>query len=174
MKMKIMKVGRFRDPGELSRLQEEPLSAYLKVKGRVWGQITEEKGSVVLWEEKVYYWSMVYTMATEGQCRVEGVSVKLCQQIEAWEREQLSQPVCFDCCCIDQSPFQLVEQTTLHKASPCWLLWALGGQKWGHADLGFLSPSDSYTLLTSWPPSCLCDQHGEAQRCLGTRRGKDE
>jgi hypothetical protein len=35
MKMKIMKVGRFRDPGELSRLQEEPLSAYLKVKGRV-------------------------------------------------------------------------------------------------------------------------------------------
>lgn len=37
-----------------------------------------------------------------------------------------------------------------------------------------LSPSDSYTLLTSWPPSCLCDQHGEAQRCLGTRRGKDE
>lgn len=37
-----------------------------------------------------------------------------------------------------------------------------------------LSPSDSYALLTSWPPSCLCDQHGEAQRCPGTRRGKDE
>ena len=32
MKMKVMKVGRFR---ELSKLQEEPLSAYLKVKGRV-------------------------------------------------------------------------------------------------------------------------------------------
>ncbi|KAF5914447.1 hypothetical protein HPG69_016398 [Diceros bicornis minor] len=29
------------------------------------------------------------------------------EEIEAWEREQLSQPVCFDCCCIDQSPFQL-------------------------------------------------------------------
>ncbi|TKC50376.1 hypothetical protein EI555_014289, partial [Monodon monoceros] len=29
------------------------------------------------------------------------------RQIEAWEREQLSQPVCFDSCCIDQSPFQL-------------------------------------------------------------------
>ncbi|EPY80748.1 chloride channel protein 1 [Camelus ferus] len=28
-------------------------------------------------------------------------------EIEAWEQEQLSQPVCFDCCCIDQSPFQL-------------------------------------------------------------------
>lgn len=41
------------------------------------------------------------------------------RQIEAWEREQLSQPVCFDSCCIDQSPFQLVEQTSLHKASPC-------------------------------------------------------
>ncbi|PNI99917.1 CLCN1 isoform 2 [Pan troglodytes] len=36
-------------------------------------------------------------------------------EIEAWEQEQLSQPVCFDSCCIDQSPFQLVEQTTLHK-----------------------------------------------------------
>ena len=31
----IMKVGRFRDPGELRRLQEEPLSGCLKVKGRV-------------------------------------------------------------------------------------------------------------------------------------------
>ncbi|ELK27010.1 Chloride channel protein 1 [Myotis davidii] len=41
------------------------------------------------------------------------------EEIEAWEQEQLSQPVCFDCCCIDQSPFQLVEQTSLHKASPC-------------------------------------------------------
>ncbi|OWK06303.1 CLCN1 [Cervus elaphus hippelaphus] len=40
-------------------------------------------------------------------------------QIEAWEQEQLGLPVCFDSCCIDQSPFQLVEQTTLHKASPC-------------------------------------------------------
>eukprot|EP00069_Balaena_mysticetus_P001932 bmy_15500T0 len=29
------------------------------------------------------------------------------EEIEAWEREQLSQPVCFDSCCIDQSPFQL-------------------------------------------------------------------
>ncbi|XP_060489343.1 chloride channel protein 1 isoform X2 [Panthera onca] len=40
------------------------------------------------------------------------------EEIEAWEKEQLSQPVCFDYCCIDQSPFQLVEQTSLHKASP--------------------------------------------------------
>lgn len=62
---------------------------------------------------------MVSVVVPIEQSRVEGVSVKLCQQIEAWEREQLSQPVCFDFCCIDQSPFQLVEQTTLHKASPC-------------------------------------------------------
>ncbi|KAI4543366.1 hypothetical protein MG293_006160 [Ovis ammon polii] len=40
------------------------------------------------------------------------------EEIEAWEQEQLGQTVCFDSCCIDQSPFQLVEQTTLHKASP--------------------------------------------------------
>ncbi|EPQ05606.1 Chloride channel protein 1 [Myotis brandtii] len=48
------------------------------------------------------------------------------EEIEAWEQEQLSQPVCFDCCCIDQSPFQLVEQTSLHKASPCPPLRAAG------------------------------------------------
>uniref|UniRef100_A0A6I8P592 Chloride voltage-gated channel 1 n=1 Tax=Ornithorhynchus anatinus TaxID=9258 RepID=A0A6I8P592_ORNAN len=37
------------------------------------------------------------------------------EEIEAWEQEQLSQPVCFDHCCIDLSPFQLVERTSLHK-----------------------------------------------------------
>uniref|UniRef100_A0A8D1VE00 Chloride channel protein n=1 Tax=Sus scrofa TaxID=9823 RepID=A0A8D1VE00_PIG len=49
----------------------------------------------------------------------------LCWQIEAWEREQLSQPVCFDCCCIDQSPFQLVEQTSLHKTHTLFSLLGL-------------------------------------------------
>uniref|UniRef100_A0A8D1ZXD4 Chloride channel protein n=1 Tax=Sus scrofa TaxID=9823 RepID=A0A8D1ZXD4_PIG len=49
----------------------------------------------------------------------------LCRQIEAWEREQLSQPVCFDCCCIDQSPFQLVEQTSLHKTHTLFSLLGL-------------------------------------------------
>ncbi|XP_038175948.1 chloride channel protein 1 [Arvicola amphibius] len=47
------------------------------------------------------------------------------EEIEAWEREQLSQPVCFDCCCIDQSPFQLVEQTTLHKTHTLFSLLGL-------------------------------------------------
>ncbi|ELK13763.1 Chloride channel protein, skeletal muscle [Pteropus alecto] len=51
------------------------------------------------------------------------------EEIEAWEQEQLSQPVCFDCCCIDQSPFQLVEQTSLHKASP-WPLLGTAGRAW--------------------------------------------
>ncbi|XP_005363882.1 chloride channel protein 1 [Microtus ochrogaster] len=60
-----------------------------------------------------------------AQNSIEGVSVLLCQQIEAWEREQLSQPVCFDCCCIDQSPFQLVEQTTLHKTHTLFSLLGL-------------------------------------------------
>ncbi|CAH7469622.1 Clcn1 [Phodopus roborovskii] len=46
-------------------------------------------------------------------------------EIEAWEQEQLSQPVCFDCCCIDQSPFQLVEQTTLHKTHTLFSLLGL-------------------------------------------------
>ncbi|XP_047418551.1 chloride channel protein 1 isoform X2 [Sciurus carolinensis] len=47
------------------------------------------------------------------------------EDIEAWEQEQLSQPVCFDCCCIDQSPFQLVEQTTLHKTHTLFSLLGL-------------------------------------------------
>ncbi|XP_008761095.1 chloride channel protein 1 isoform X2 [Rattus norvegicus] len=47
------------------------------------------------------------------------------EEIEAWEQEQLSQPVCFDFCCIDQSPFQLVEQTTLHKTHTLFSLLGL-------------------------------------------------
>nr|XP_004661202.2 chloride channel protein 1 [Jaculus jaculus] len=47
------------------------------------------------------------------------------EEIEAWEQEQLSQTVCFDCCCIDQSPFQLVEQTTLHKTHTLFSLLGL-------------------------------------------------
>uniref|UniRef100_H0X9E5 Chloride channel protein 1 n=2 Tax=Otolemur garnettii TaxID=30611 RepID=H0X9E5_OTOGA len=47
------------------------------------------------------------------------------EEIEAWEQEQLNQPVCFDCCCIDQSPFQLVEQTTLHKTHTLFSLLGL-------------------------------------------------
>ncbi|XP_012877091.1 PREDICTED: chloride channel protein 1 [Dipodomys ordii] len=47
------------------------------------------------------------------------------EEIEVWEQEQLSQPVCFDCCCIDQSPFQLVEQTTLHKTHTLFSLLGL-------------------------------------------------
>ncbi|XP_042782840.1 chloride channel protein 1 isoform X1 [Panthera tigris] len=47
------------------------------------------------------------------------------EEIEAWEKEQLSQPVCFDYCCIDQSPFQLVEQTSLHKTHTLFSLLGL-------------------------------------------------
>ncbi|ERE87839.1 chloride channel protein 1-like isoform 1 [Cricetulus griseus] len=43
------------------------------------------------------------------------------EEIEAWEREQLSQPVCFDYCCIDQ-------------------------QTWGHTDLCF--PHQTHTLFS--------------------------
>ncbi|XP_074171340.1 chloride channel protein 1 isoform X4 [Rhinolophus sinicus] len=47
------------------------------------------------------------------------------EEIEAWEQEQLSQPVCFDCCCIDQSPFQLVEQASLHQTHTLFSLLGL-------------------------------------------------
>ncbi|KAM9216444.1 chloride channel protein 1 [Dugong dugon] len=47
------------------------------------------------------------------------------EEVAAWEQEQLGQPVCFDCCFIDQSPFQLVEQTTLHKTHTLFSLLGL-------------------------------------------------
>ncbi|XP_043821505.1 chloride channel protein 1 isoform X3 [Dromiciops gliroides] len=47
------------------------------------------------------------------------------EEIEAWEQEQLNQPVCFDYCCIDPSPFQLVERTTLHKTHTLFSLLGL-------------------------------------------------
>ncbi|XP_058579970.1 chloride channel protein 1 isoform X2 [Neofelis nebulosa] len=95
------------------------------------------------------------------------------EEIEAWEKEQLSQPVCFDYCCIDQSPFQLVEQTSLHKASPrppahhrSGLLRA--GEVWGGRALTCSSlPADAHALLAPRPPPCLRDQHGEAQGRAG-------
>ncbi|KAM8815545.1 chloride channel protein 1 isoform 3-T3 [Rhynchonycteris naso] len=55
------------------------------------------------------------TKKKTSQDSTELVDTMSPEEIEAWEQEQLSQPVCFDCCCIDQSPFQLVEQTSLHK-----------------------------------------------------------
>uniref|UniRef100_A0A4X2M8J5 Chloride channel protein 1 n=1 Tax=Vombatus ursinus TaxID=29139 RepID=A0A4X2M8J5_VOMUR len=47
------------------------------------------------------------------------------EEIEAWEQEQLNQPVCFDSCCIDASPFQLVERTSLHKTHTLFSLLGL-------------------------------------------------
>eukprot|EP00070_Physeter_catodon_P038560 XP_028345454.1 chloride channel protein 1 isoform X4 [Physeter catodon] len=47
------------------------------------------------------------------------------EEVEAWTREQLSQPVCFDSCCIDRSPFQLVEHTSLHKTHTLFSLLGL-------------------------------------------------
>lgn len=99
-------------------------------------------------------------------------------QIEAWEQEQLGLPVCFDSCCIDQSPFQLVEQTTLHKASPCPPPSQQGFRedrtgRGRHADLTHCSVlADPHPLLPPGPPPCLCDQHGEAEGRAGPGGGK--
>uniref|UniRef100_A0A8B9SG99 Chloride voltage-gated channel 1 n=1 Tax=Anas platyrhynchos TaxID=8839 RepID=A0A8B9SG99_ANAPL len=48
----------------------------------------------------------------------------LCQ-IDAWEQEELNKDVCFDCCRIDPSPFQLVERTSLHKTHTLFSLLGL-------------------------------------------------
>lgn len=51
------------------------------------------------------------------KCRVYTVSVVLSVslQIGEWEEQQLDEPVDFKNCKIDPAPFQLVEQTSLHK-----------------------------------------------------------
>lgn len=51
------------------------------------------------------------------KCRVYTFSVVLSVslQIGEWEEQQLDEPVDFKNCKIDPAPFQLVEQTSLHK-----------------------------------------------------------
>lgn len=43
------------------------------------------------------------------------VPVSSLMQITEWEEQQLDEPVDFKNCKIDPAPFQLVEQTSLHK-----------------------------------------------------------
>lgn len=45
------------------------------------------------------------------------VRVLFSRQIAEWEEQQLDEPVDFKNCKIDPAPFQLVEQTSLHKVS---------------------------------------------------------
>ncbi|XP_074666882.1 chloride channel protein 1 [Strix aluco] len=47
------------------------------------------------------------------------------EEIDAWEQEELNKNVCFDSCCIDPSPFQLVERTSLHKTHTLFSLLGL-------------------------------------------------
>ncbi|XP_074783441.1 chloride channel protein 1 [Athene noctua] len=47
------------------------------------------------------------------------------EEIDAWEQEELNKNVCFDNCCIDPSPFQLVERTSLHKTHTLFSLLGL-------------------------------------------------
>uniref|UniRef100_A0A8C9EXX5 Chloride voltage-gated channel 1 n=1 Tax=Pavo cristatus TaxID=9049 RepID=A0A8C9EXX5_PAVCR len=51
--------------------------------------------------------------------------VLLSCQIDAWEQEELEKDVCFECCRIDPSPFQLVERTSLHKTHTLFSLLGL-------------------------------------------------
>lgn len=47
------------------------------------------------------------------------------EEIDAWEQEELEKDVCFECCRIDPSPFQLVERTSLHKTHTLFSLLGL-------------------------------------------------
>uniref|UniRef100_A0A8B9R545 Chloride voltage-gated channel 1 n=1 Tax=Anas platyrhynchos TaxID=8839 RepID=A0A8B9R545_ANAPL len=63
------------------------------------------------------------TVNTANYCKSDTLSF-LCQ-IDAWEQEELNKDVCFDCCRIDPSPFQLVERTSLHKTHTLFSLLGL-------------------------------------------------
>ncbi|XP_066861124.1 chloride channel protein 1 isoform X4 [Anser cygnoides] len=56
---------------------------------------------------------------------VELIDTMTPEEIDAWEQEELNKDVCFDCCCIDPSPFQLVERTSLHKTHTLFSLLGL-------------------------------------------------
>ncbi|XP_048824459.1 chloride channel protein 1 isoform X5 [Lagopus muta] len=56
---------------------------------------------------------------------VEVVETMTPEEIDAWEQEELEKDVCFECCRIDPSPFQLVERTSLHKTHTLFSLLGL-------------------------------------------------
>ncbi|XP_038036145.1 chloride channel protein 1 isoform X3 [Anas platyrhynchos] len=56
---------------------------------------------------------------------VEVIDTMTPEEIDAWEQEELNKDVCFDCCRIDPSPFQLVERTSLHKTHTLFSLLGL-------------------------------------------------
>uniref|UniRef100_A0A8C3BRG1 Chloride channel protein n=1 Tax=Cairina moschata TaxID=8855 RepID=A0A8C3BRG1_CAIMO len=67
-------------------------------------------------------------MVTSGMPQpypVEVIDTMTPEEIDAWEQEELNKDVCFDCCCIDPSPFQLVERTSLHKTHTLFSLLGL-------------------------------------------------
>ncbi|XP_065598316.1 chloride channel protein 1 [Cyrtonyx montezumae] len=56
---------------------------------------------------------------------VEVIETMTPEEIDAWEQEELKKDVCFECCRIDPSPFQLVERTSLHKTHTLFSLLGL-------------------------------------------------
>ncbi|XP_015149511.2 chloride channel protein 1 isoform X2 [Gallus gallus] len=56
---------------------------------------------------------------------VEVIETMTPEEIDAWEQEELEKDVCFECCRIDPSPFQLVERTSLHKTHTLFSLLGL-------------------------------------------------
>uniref|UniRef100_A0A669Q937 Chloride voltage-gated channel 1 n=1 Tax=Phasianus colchicus TaxID=9054 RepID=A0A669Q937_PHACC len=65
-------------------------------------------------------------MITSGMPQsLEVIETMTPEEIDAWEQEELEKDVCFECCRIDPSPFQLVERTSLHKTHTLFSLLGL-------------------------------------------------
>uniref|UniRef100_A0A8C3BQ04 Chloride channel protein 1 n=1 Tax=Cairina moschata TaxID=8855 RepID=A0A8C3BQ04_CAIMO len=73
-------------------------------------------------ETSKWTWFGYITSNTANYCKS---TLSFLCQIDAWEQEELNKDVCFDCCCIDPSPFQLVERTSLHKTHTLFSLLGL-------------------------------------------------
>uniref|UniRef100_A0A8C8EFD4 Chloride voltage-gated channel 1 n=1 Tax=Otus sunia TaxID=257818 RepID=A0A8C8EFD4_9STRI len=79
------------------------------------GEVRERSGEIAT--------QRLHKNNTADYCKSDSSSF-LCQ-IDAWEQEELNKNVCFDSCCIDPSPFQLVERTSLHKTHTLFSLLGL-------------------------------------------------
>uniref|UniRef100_A0AAX7VZ66 Chloride channel protein n=1 Tax=Astatotilapia calliptera TaxID=8154 RepID=A0AAX7VZ66_ASTCA len=86
--------------------------------GLGWGCSSRLKVSPTLTKDLTYEMSFLWIQSLE-------VPVSSLMQITEWEEQQLDEPVDFKNCKIDPAPFQLVEQTSLHKTHTIFSLLGL-------------------------------------------------
>uniref|UniRef100_A0A8C3BQ25 Chloride channel protein n=1 Tax=Cairina moschata TaxID=8855 RepID=A0A8C3BQ25_CAIMO len=104
------------DTDEKAEVREKRLDKDCLRSSKAFGE-TEKEMTQGKWT-----WFGYITSNTANYCKS---TLSFLCQIDAWEQEELNKDVCFDCCCIDPSPFQLVERTSLHKTHTLFSLLGL-------------------------------------------------